>query len=100
MKISDKTAKKFKAGATAPQVIEIGFEGDVIYGVDLNLDTKRPHVPVQITHKNIKDSNQINREIYVVNTENAAQSKLASLLSSFAKNKHRRTYLTDLRIYL
>lgn len=83
MKVSDQTARQYKAGAPAPKVIEIGFEGNILYGQDIALDKNRPHIPVIIKRDNERKNNS--NGIIAVNTKNQTQSKLASLLSDYAK---------------
>lgn len=81
MTVNNDTTKRTKAAAPAPKIIEIGYKGDTIYGMDLALDSTRAPVPIQVAYKKIDSP----REIYRVKTDSQGESKLAGVLSEFAK---------------
>lgn len=89
MNISNETAEKNKASAPTPKIIEIGYNGDVHYGKDIQLDANKPHIPVTVSYVEKRTKNVITapKEIYAINTKPQGRSKLSTLLSDYAKKK-------------
>ena len=86
MNVSNNTAKKVKAAAPPPQIVNIGYEGDIMYGVDMVLDSNKYHTPVHVSYVEDEQLTQ-NEAIYILDTRIKSHSKLSKLLVSLAQKR-------------
>lgn len=92
MTLSNDTAKKAKAGLPPPRLVNIGYEGDVIYGSNFELDKGQANVPIEV----IYNENPSDEVMYGLKTPAQPQTKLLSLLADLKKRQNNEDVFKDL----
>ena len=89
MQITNETAKRNKAASPSPRMIEIGFDGEVLYSKNVELLAKRKNVDIHVHYEqpNQFELPNLDRPYYTLKIGQAGNSKLLSLLSKFAKRR-------------
>lgn len=111
--VDPKFLQKNRASAPPPQIIEIGYEGDIIYGKNIELALARAPVPIMVAYKQPDEISNFNdiapaaggdaattpqQEYYTLKTKQAGNSKLSQLLFDFATTKSPSNLYEDLEI--
>ena len=74
--VSDKTAQKTGAGLSSPKIVDIGYDGNIVYGLNFELDKKLIHIPVEVIY-----DEALGQEVqYVLHVRTQPKTKLLSLL--------------------
>lgn len=89
MQITNATAKKNKAATPAPRIVEIGFDGEVLYSQNVELLAKRKNVELNVNYTQPESFElpSMNEPYYTLKIGQKSNSKLLSLVSRFAKKK-------------
>ncbi len=92
MAVSNDTTKSARAGAAVPRVVDIGYDGDVLYGYNFELDKRTATVPVNVVY----DMNPSDQVIYALKASANTKTKLLSLMGSMKKRVSTTDYFADL----
>ncbi|NQZ14280.1 MAG: hypothetical protein HRT94_05600 [Alphaproteobacteria bacterium] len=79
--VSGSTAEKNSAAAPIPQIVEIGYGGDVIYGKNIELRRSELHVPLEVVYQDVtQDKDQ---PAYSLLIESDKESNLGGMISQY-----------------
>ena len=92
MSVSNDTAKNMKARLPIPRFVDVGYDGDVFYGYDFELNGAQIHTPIDVVyHQNMSDEIQ-----YAIHVRREAKSKLLRLVSTMKSTQSGQDVFADL----
>ncbi len=80
MAVSNETSKNNKAAASAPKIINIGYDGETLYGHNFKLKDKEVNVPIEVSYLSDDKNIENDKILYAIKMAPNKRSKLLSLL--------------------
>ncbi len=74
--VSDQTIKRVSAGGPTPKIIDISYEGNIVYGLNFELNNDEVHVPVDVVYDDVS----FKSVQYALEISEKPKSKLLGLL--------------------
>ena len=89
MHLNQESVAKYDAAAPAPEIVDIGYNGDVLYGRDFTLTPDQQSVPVAVSYvpQEMVKGFAEQQEIIAVKPKTVGNSALSSALSAFAQKR-------------
>jgi len=93
--VSDKVSKKDKQALSAPEIIEIGYDGQTIYGHNFDVTKKGINIPIEVSYAETTDGLDNGEVVYAIKTAPQKRSRLLTLLGKL-KQQQPETLLSGL----
>lgn len=101
MSVNDKVIDRYKAAAPKPKIIDIGYEGDMLYGYDFQLLENRKNVEMAVNYSvpdNIMALSAGRDVLYTMTVGDPKGSLLKNLVSRMAKKRVPDALFRDLEL--
>ena len=93
MTVSNETAKRVNASLPPPRVIDIGHEGEALYGYNFELDKAKANVPIDV----IYGHNESLEILYGLKVDLEPKTKLLKLLGDLKQQNNKANILVGLQ---